>query len=102
VVQLLLQAVPAEQALRNADAYGKTTLMLAAEKGHTAVVELLLRQQNILIHTADENGKTAFLRAAAYGHVDTAMLLHQVALREREKRHAKEERVKGRWMGVGR
>jgi len=50
--------------------FGRTSLSWAAEKGHAAVVELLLETGNVNVYAEDEYNRTPLLRATENGHVD--------------------------------
>ena len=47
---------------------GRTLLTLAAQGGHTAVVDLLLKTGKFFIDSKDTNGRTVLSQAALYGH----------------------------------
>src|SRR2546423_8277975 len=50
------------------DGYGRTSLSWAAEKGHEAVVKLLLANDNVDPDSKDMFGQTPLSLAAANGH----------------------------------
>lgn len=54
--------------------YGYTALMVAAEGGHTAAVELLIKR-NASLNLISGRGFTALILAAYYGQKDTSELL---------------------------
>lgn len=55
------------QAINQTDSYGKTALMLAAEKGYERVVQELLYER-ATIDLRDKKGNTALIFAASKGH----------------------------------
>ena len=56
--------------------YGKTPLLISAEKGHTVVIELLLKHTDIDPNQAGaDNGATPLFIAAKEGHEDVVKLL---------------------------
>ena len=61
---------------RNAD--GNSPLMLAAQLGRTAVVNLLINQPQVNIYLFNNRGRNAFIEAARFGHVDILMALYQI------------------------
>ncbi|MCP3852151.1 MAG: ankyrin repeat domain-containing protein, partial [Gammaproteobacteria bacterium] len=54
---------------------GRTALMLAATKGHTATVNALAGTHNANVEAVDERGRTALMFAAANGRTDTFNVL---------------------------
>ncbi|ETR99603.1 ankyrin [Trichoderma reesei RUT C-30] len=52
---------------------GRTALSLAAEKGHAAVVNVLLANEDVLVNRRDEKGKTPMCWAAEKGHEDVVV-----------------------------
>ena len=58
--------------------YSKTSLMVAAENGHTDCVEYLL-QNGAQLYLEDYNGMTAFDLASRRGHGSTVKLLQTAA-----------------------
>ena len=59
------------------DFWGETPLFLAAYKGNTCMVKILLEHDGIDINTKNTNGSTAILEAASKGHSETVQLLLQ-------------------------
>ena len=57
------------------DDNGRTPLSWAAEKGHEAVVRLLIKRGDVDINTQDKSGKTPLSWAAAKGHEVVVRLL---------------------------
>ena len=57
------------------DREGVTPLSQAAQHGHTAVVEILLRQNDVEENSKDESGNTPLSMAAYYGHKAAVKLL---------------------------
>ena len=57
------------------DSYGWTPLSWAAERGHEAVVKLLLETGKVDVDSKDSNGRTPLSRAAEGGHEAVAKLL---------------------------
>ena len=62
-----LLARPEEVAVEVADGFGMTPLMRAAEGGHVAAVEALVKH-GARVEAADEDGKTALMLAKRNGH----------------------------------
>jgi ankyrin repeat protein len=62
--------------LEVADEYGATALIMAAYRGHTAVVKELL-DAGASINAADKNGWTAMVWAVSRRHNDVVELLKQ-------------------------
>ncbi|KAL7812110.1 hypothetical protein V8C44DRAFT_364804 [Trichoderma aethiopicum] len=58
---------------------GRTALSWAAERGHAAVVNVLLAHNNVLVNHRDREGKTPMCWAAEKGHEDVviALLTHK-------------------------
>ena len=54
---------------------GSTSLHLAAQSGHCAVVSLLLSKSTQQLHCKDKRGRTGLHLAAANGHLDMVSLL---------------------------
>lgn len=52
-----------------ADKYGKTALMIAVEKQHSAVIKLLLAAEEMNVNATDMDGKSALIIAASMGFV---------------------------------
>jgi ankyrin repeat protein len=50
------------------DTYGRTPLWWAAERGHGAVVQLLVERDDVVVDSKDNDGRTALWRAARNGH----------------------------------
>ena len=57
--------------------YGWTPLHSAAQEGHTAIVELLLKKESIDVNAKDEYERTPLHVAALKGHFDVVELLLQ-------------------------
>ena len=57
------------------DSYGRTALLLAAERGHDAVVKLLLKTGKVDVESKDEYGRTPLSWAAEEGHEAVVKLL---------------------------
>ena len=64
-----------ENIINAKDAEDDTLLLLAAEKGHIEVVNLLLSQPGIEINAVDKIGWTPLLLAAIEGHTEVVQLL---------------------------
>ena len=80
VVQILLQRkdVRVNQARKDGyDINGKTSLHVAAHRGHVEIVRLLLQHPKIDITVQNENGDTPEVYAQNYGHTEVLQLLHQ-------------------------
>ena len=58
---------------------GSTPLMLAATSGLTAVVQFLLRRDDVSLHSVREDGETAETIAEAEGHAHIALAINRVA-----------------------
>ena len=54
---------------------GSTSLLLAVDNNHTAVVKLLLDQENILIEKRNKDGLTPLINACFQGHMNIIILL---------------------------
>lgn len=65
----------AKTLLDTGNANGNSVLLWAAEEGHTAVVELLLKRSGTDFEVRDSNGSTPLLLAARYGHKTIVKLL---------------------------
>ncbi|KAB2568639.1 Ankyrin repeat domain-containing protein 50 [Lasiodiplodia theobromae] len=63
------------QFIHESDNNGQTALSSAAEKGHEAVVRLLLETDKVDVNSKDNNGQTALSSAAQKGHEAVARLL---------------------------
>ncbi|XP_026785883.3 transient receptor potential cation channel, subfamily N, member 1 [Pangasianodon hypophthalmus] len=77
VLQEMVNNVPSnclQTAINKQDKTGRSPLMLAAERGHMAVVKLLL-QSNARVDVFDEEGKSALHLAAEQGREDIADIL---------------------------
>ncbi|XP_030644286.1 transient receptor potential cation channel, subfamily N, member 1 [Chanos chanos] len=77
VLQEMLSNVPANQlqtAVNKHARNGRSPLLLAAERGHTEVVRILL-QNHARVDVFDEDGKAALHLAAEQGHDDIADIL---------------------------
>ena len=59
---------------RNAD--GNSPLMLAAQLGRTAIVNLLINQPQVNPYNINNRGRNAFMEAARFGHVDILRALY--------------------------
>ena len=57
------------------DEDGKKALMLAAQEGHTDIVNALAGTHNANVDAVDQSGKTALMFAAENGHTDTVNAL---------------------------
>jgi ankyrin repeat protein len=55
--------------------YGQTPLSWAAEKGHEAVVQLLLKTDKVEVDSKDSHGRTPLSKAAENGHEAVVQLL---------------------------
>ena len=58
-----------------AKAVNMSLLRVACEKGHTAIVSLLLRQPGIDVNDQNELGETPLSRAVYCGHEDVVQIL---------------------------
>jgi ankyrin repeat protein len=56
------------------DEYGRTPLMWASEKGHTGIVNVLLKK-GVNIHEKDQQGWTSLMAASQGGHPEIVELL---------------------------
>ena len=61
------------------DDYGWTLLMRAAEKGHEAIVKILLATGNADINLGDKDGWTAPMYAARHSHEAIVEMLHNAS-----------------------
>ena len=61
------------------DEYGRTPLSLVAEKGHEAVVRLLVERDDVEADSKDLSDRTPLLRAVKEGHDSIVMLLKDEA-----------------------
>ena len=57
------------------DSYGRTPLSWAAEKGHEAVVKLLVETGKVDVDSKDRHGQTPLSQAAGKGHEAVVKLL---------------------------
>jgi ankyrin repeat protein len=57
------------------DGYGRTPLFLAAERGHDAIVRVLLERGEVKVNTKDRDGQTTLYMAAVKGHDAVVRLL---------------------------
>jgi ankyrin repeat protein len=57
------------------DSHGRTPLSYSAERGHVAVVKLLLRTENVEVDPKDDDNQTPLLWAALEGHEVVVKLL---------------------------
>jgi ankyrin repeat protein len=64
-----------KESIDSKDTHGRTPLSLAAQKGHKAVVQLLLNTGKVDINSKDEHGWTPLLWAALYGREAVVQLL---------------------------
>jgi ankyrin repeat protein len=55
--------------------WGSTTLILAAEKGHVAIVRCLIKELGADVHKGDESGFSAVFVAINYGQMAVARFL---------------------------
>ena len=55
---------------------GNTPLMLAAQLGRTAIVDLLIKRTQIYPYHINNRGRSAFLEAAYFGHADILRALY--------------------------
>ena len=63
--------------LKAADSDGKTALIWAADRGHVAVTELLLKQPEVDVNRATNGGRTPLIMASCSGHVAVVDLILQ-------------------------
>ena len=61
--------------INTVDNDGKTPLILASQKGHSKVVELLLHEEDIEVNKVDSGGKTPLIWASQEGHSNVVELL---------------------------
>ena len=50
--------------------YGELALIMASEKGHKEIVEMLLQDENIEINQTDQYGNTALIKASKLSSTD--------------------------------
>ena len=70
VVELLGLAIPGDIDINmtHSQEHDRTALMLAAQRGHLEMIEILLKHQSIRIDMQDANGMTAILLAVREGY----------------------------------
>ena len=74
-IPLLKEVLKCGVGINSRSMWNETVLHVAACKGHTAMVEALLKVDGLDVNAVDGRGDTAFHYAAYYGHVEIAKLL---------------------------
>jgi ankyrin repeat protein len=78
------------------DSWGRTPLSWAGEKGHVAIVKLLLAQDDVNVNSKDIRGCTPLSFAAREGHITTMrLLLEHPNVDVNSKEHVKQEVIGG-------